>query len=85
MPTKTSWKLPARMAPVAFAFFMSCIVSAVMSLAITAINTGLPPDYLPRVLRAYLAAWPVAFIGVLAVRPLVIRLVALTVEPPRQP
>lgn len=85
MNTTSSWKLPARMAPVAFAFYMSCMVSAMMSVAITAINTGLPPDYLLRVGRAYLASWPVAFIGVLAVRPLVVRLVGMTVLPPRQP
>lgn len=85
MNAPSSWKLPARMAPLAFAFFMSAMVSAMMSVAITAINTGLPPDYLLRVARAYLASWPVAFIGVLAVRPLVVRLVALTVSPPRAP
>ena len=82
MNPRLSWKLPARMAPVAFAFFMSGMVSAMMSLAITAMNTGLPPDYLARVVRAYLASWPVAFFGVLAVRPLVVRLVAWTVQPP---
>jgi hypothetical protein len=73
------WKLPARFAPVAFAFFMSVLVAFVMSLAITAISTGLDGDFLLRVLRSYAAAWPVAFASVLAARPLVLKLVALTV------
>jgi len=85
MTEPLAWKLPARLAPVAFAFFMSGMVSFMMSLTITAMNTGFSADYLARVGRAYLASWPVAFIGVLAVRPLVIRLVALTVSPPRKP
>ena len=38
MNARPYWKLPARMAPVAFAFFMSGMVSAMMSLAITAMN-----------------------------------------------
>ena len=64
------WKVPARFAPVAFAFFMSVMVAFVMSLAITAMNTGLEDGYLLRVLRSYAAAWPVAFVSVLAARPL---------------
>ncbi|MES2482201.1 MAG: DUF2798 domain-containing protein [Pseudomonadota bacterium] len=73
------WKLPARFAPVAFAFFMSVLVAFVMSLAITAMNIGLADGFLLRVLRSYAAAWPVAFVSVLAARPLVLKLVALTV------
>lgn len=75
-------KVPARFAPVAFAFFMSVLVAFIMSLAITAMNTGLEDGYLLRVLRSYAAAWPVAFVSVLAARPLVQKLVALTVAAP---
>ncbi len=85
MHQRPSRKLPSRMAPIAFAFFMSGMVSAMMSFAITAMNTGLPPDYLARAVRAYFASWPVAFFGVLAVRPLVVRLVGWTVQPPPKP
>ena len=53
-----------------------------MSLAFTAMNTGLEDGYLLRVLRSYAAAWPVAFVSVLAARPLVLKLVALTVAAP---
>lgn len=83
MPSRQApWKVPARFAPVAFAFFMSLLVAFVMSLAITAMNTGLADGYLLRVLRSYAAAWPVAFVSVLAVRPLVVKLVTLTVAAP---
>jgi hypothetical protein len=37
--------------------------------------------YLLRVLKAYALALPVGFLGVMAARPLVIRLVRWTVEP----
>lgn len=79
---RVSWKVPARFAPVAFAFFMSVLVAFLISLAVTAVNHGLRDGYLLRVLSSYAAAWPVAFISVLAVRPLVLKLVALTVAAP---
>lgn len=75
----TSRRLPPRFAPLAFAFYMSGIVAFVMSLALTALNTGLDGGYMARALHGYLAAWPLGFLSVLAVRPLVIRLVAITV------
>ena len=73
-------KVPARFTPVVFAFFMSVLVAFLMSAAMTAMNTGLQGGFLLRVLRNYAVAWPVAFASVLATRPLVLRLVALTVD-----
>lgn len=75
-------RLPPRFAPVAFSFYMSGLVAFVMSLALTALNTGLDGGYLARALQGYLAAWPVGFLSVLAVRPLVMRLVTMTVAAP---
>ncbi|WAJ39294.1 DUF2798 domain-containing protein [Pseudomonas sp. GOM7] len=77
-----SWKLPARAMPVAFAFFMSGIMAMLMSLVITAANRGLGQGYLQAVLGAYSLAMPVAFVCVMLVRPIVIRLVSLTVRAP---
>jgi len=48
---------------------------------ITAANAGVNPQYLNNVLKAYQLAMPVAFVCVLMVRPVVLRLVALTVHP----
>ena len=82
-PIRPRWKLPARTTPFVFAFFMAGIMAMLMCLVITAAQAGIGEGYLPRVLQAYLLAMPVAFCCVLAVRPLVVRLVALTVHPPR--
>lgn len=73
-------KLHPRATPYVFAFFMSSIMALLMCFVITAANGGLNGDYLRNVLNAYQLAMPVAFICVLMVRPLVIRLVALTVH-----
>jgi len=47
---------------------------------IVAANSGLSADYLPRVIRAYTLAMPVAFVCVLVVRPIVVKLVTLVVR-----
>jgi len=52
-----------------------------MCFVITAANAGVNPQYLNNVLKAYQLAMPVAFVCVLMVRPVVLRLVALTVHP----
>lgn len=80
---RTRWKLSHRATPFVFAFFMAGIMAMLMCVVITASHGGFDEGYLPRVLEAYLLAMPVAFCCVLIVRPLVVRLVALTVHPPR--
>lgn len=74
-------KLGVRATPYVFAFYMSSIMALLMCFVITAANAGVTADYLGNVLKAYQLAMPVAFVCVLMVRPLVIRLVALTVHP----
>jgi hypothetical protein len=83
--TDTIRKLPARYSSVVFAFFMSSIMAFLMCLVITAASHNLTSTYLVSeywrdVLHAYALAMPVAFVCVLAVRPLVIKLVALCVK-----
>jgi hypothetical protein len=73
-------KLPARFTPVAFAFYMSAIMAFLMSLIIVAANSGVSEGYLGNVLHAYRIAMPSAFGCILLVRPLVMRLVKLTVN-----
>ncbi|UQY35331.1 DUF2798 domain-containing protein [Pseudomonas fulva] len=77
---RTTWKLPAKLSPVVFAFFMSGIMALLMCLVITATNRGLSDGYLSAVLDAYRLAMPVAFVCVMGVRPVVVRLVKLTVR-----
>jgi hypothetical protein len=74
------WKLPVRFNSVVFAFFMSGIMAFLMCLVITAANTGFNDGYLARALKAYKLSMPVAFCCVLCVRPLVIKLVRMTVR-----
>jgi hypothetical protein len=73
-------KLPVRYTPYVFAFYMSGIMAFLMSLVIVAANTGVSPGYFSRVIHAYAHAMPVAFVCVLIVRPIVMRLVTMTVQ-----
>ncbi len=74
-------KLHANATPYVFAFYMSSIMALLMCFVITAANAGVNEAYLGNVLKAYQLAMPVAFLCVLVVRPVVVRLVALTVHP----
>jgi hypothetical protein len=65
-------KLPRKAAPIAFSFYMAAIVAAV--------SVGFNSDYVSRVLSAYFVGFPVAFVSVLIVRPLVAKLVSATVK-----
>ncbi len=62
---------------------MATIMAFLMSLVITAANAGIDNNYLSNALHAYKLAMPVAFLCILVVRPIVIKLVTLTVHPPR--
>ncbi len=83
-PATRSFKLPARAMPVVFAFFMSAIMAFLMSGVIVAANSGFPGDYFARVLKAYTIAMPAAFVCVLAVRPVALKLASLVVRMPGQ-
>ena len=77
---RLNWKLPVRFTPLVFAFFMSGIMAFLMCLVITAANTGFSDNYLLRAFRAYQLAMPVACGCVLCVRPIVMKLVRMTVS-----
>jgi hypothetical protein len=74
-------KLSKHYRPYAFAFFMAGIMAFLMSMVIVAANTGMSIGYVQRVLQAYTLAMPVAFVCVLIVRPIVVKLVTLVVKP----
>jgi len=76
-------KLSSRVTPYVFALYMATIMAFLMSLVITAANSGIDNDYLSNALHAYKLAMPVAFLCILVVRPIVIKLVAMTVHPYR--
>ena len=73
-------KLHKRYTPLVFAFYMALIMAFFMCCIIVAANGGLGAGYGWRVLKAYALAMPSAFACVVLVRPLVMRLVAATVQ-----
>lgn len=73
-------KLPARYTSIVFAFFMSAIMALLMCFVITVASNGLHNDYFSKVMHAYTLAMPVAFVCILIVRPVVIKLVGLCVK-----
>lgn len=77
---KPQWRLPRQTTPYVFALYMATIMAFLMCLIITYNEFGLAPGYLEKVLSAYAIAMPSAFVCVLLVRPLVMRLVARTVH-----
>ncbi|WP_148569091.1 DUF2798 domain-containing protein [Leclercia adecarboxylata] len=73
-------RLPVRSAPYIFALYMATIMAFLMSLVITIAEFGIGPHYMANVMNAYQVAMPAAFFCILVVRPVVIRLVGLTVQ-----
>ena len=71
-------KLPKKYAGIAFSFYASAIMVLIVSGVLVALNTGVDTGYPERLLKSYLLTWPIAFISLLIVRPLVMRLVNLT-------
>ncbi|HJE69030.1 DUF2798 domain-containing protein [Pseudomonas oryzihabitans] len=73
-------RLPKGVTPYVFALYMSTIMALLMCLVITLAEFGFDAHYFRNVMNAYQVAMPAAFVCVLLVRPLVARLVALTVQ-----
>lgn len=80
MTDKTRKKLHRRYGPFVFAFYMSTIMAFLMCCTIVATQGGFSSGYWLRVISGYAVAMPEAFFCVILVRPLVMRLVAATVQ-----
>jgi len=78
--TRARYRFPRRATPIVFAFYMATIMAFLMSLVITAAAYGITDHYVADVMNAYRFAMPAAFVCVLVVRPIVVRLVAWTVH-----
>ena len=76
----TQRRLPKFLAPYVFALYMGIVMSFLMSMVITLTEFGYDSNYLMNVMSAYRVAMPAAFVCILVVRPLVARLVALSVS-----
>ena len=75
-------KLPAMATPVVFALYMAAIMAFLMCSVIVGVDHGVSATLPAEVLRAYAFAMPIAFVCVLVVRPIVLRLVRWTVHTP---
>lgn len=74
-----------RFAPLAFAILMSLYMVFGMTFVITWVNTGLAGDFTVRWSKAFMVAWPIAFLLVLAGAPRIRRLIeGLVVKPQAQ-
>lgn len=69
-------KLPKKYVGTVFTFYATMLMALIMSAVLVALNTGIDGGWPMRTLRAYVLAWPVAFVSLLLVRPLVVKLVA---------
>lgn len=75
-------KLPARYAGIVMPLVLSGLMTLIVSGIATALNVGVVPDLPARWSQAWGASWLVAFPTLLAVLPVVRRIVGAVVESP---
>ena len=69
-------RIPARYAPILFGAILSAVMVTLVSAFVILTNQGLQPDFLARWARSCAMTWPVAFVSVTLVAPVVRRVVA---------
>lgn len=77
-----AFKLAPAATPFVFAFFMAGIMALIMCCVIVSVNSGIDSGLPKRVAAVYLVAMPAAFVSVLLVRPVALRLTRLVVRMP---
>ena len=80
--TRARRKLPARYASIVMPLVLSILMTFVVSGISTLKSLGFTPAFLATWPAAWAISWVVAFPTLLAVLPLVRRIVAIVVEPP---
>lgn len=75
---------PARLRHLVFGFYMSGMMSLLMSGVITFINTGMDSAFIYRWLPAFLVAWAVAFPLVTFIAPIAVKLTEMTLGLPHK-
>lgn len=73
-------KIPSRHSGIVFTFYATALMALIMSAFLVAFNTGIDSGWPLRTLRAYVLAWPLAFVSLLLIRPVVVKLVSWTTE-----
>jgi hypothetical protein len=69
-------RIPARFAPILFAALLSAIMVGIVSAFVLAIAQGIHPGLPSQWVRSCASTWPVAFVAVSLVAPMVRRIVA---------
>jgi len=73
---------PARLRQLVFGFYMSGMMSLLMSGVITFINTSMDNEFVYRWIPAFLVAWAVAFPLVTVIAPIAVKLTEMTLTRP---
>jgi hypothetical protein len=73
--------LPKRFAPYVFAVLLAGCMTLIVSGITTAINVGVPADFVARWLKAWLPTWAIAFPSLLVVRPFVQKITERLIAP----
>ena len=69
-------RIPTRFAPIVFGALLSMIMVAVVSAFVLATSQGVHPGFLAQWLKSCMTTWPMAFVTVTLVAPMVRRSVA---------
>ena len=64
-------RIPARFAPIVFGALLSAIMVAIVSAFVLATTRGIQPGFLALWFESCVTTWPVAFVAVTLVAPLV--------------
>lgn len=70
-----SWRIPRRYRAIVFAAVMSVFTVALVSATLTLRHYGVHAGFFQQWLGAFLTAWPIVFVAILVVAPIVNRLV----------
>lgn len=73
-------KILSKYSGIVFTFYATALMALIMSAFLVAFNTGIDSGWPQRTLRAYVLAWPLAFISLLTIRSLVMKLVAWSTD-----
>lgn len=74
--------IPRRYSHILFSFFLSCLMSAIVSGIATYRTIGIPAEFASIWFGSWLTSWMFAFPAVLVVAPIARRLVSVLTAPP---
>lgn len=71
-------KIPRRYSSIVSTFYATGLMALIMSAFLVGFNSGFDSGWPARTARTFVIAWPLAFVSLLMIRPLVVRLVNWT-------